>query len=260
MCHISTSERSEKRLITCVYNAQVCSGKSSDGIDACGSAAMLVISDVEARPNSISPSQIQKGFASAKAAALSASKSLKCATCDKDASKICSSIITSRGHNNELNFSEKIICSCDDDECISKARLRRNDVARGAWLAFRCAMEPISNAFALASSAALPRTTAVGRHPLPVRLPSSATGKYEKENAHNNVEIDGYDGHRATSAGQNLCSGTTIPYTIPKKKLGAKAARFLVDNANANLKFNPYTGEELEEGEVIETLEERFGA
>lgn len=89
------------------------------------------------------------------ALALVDKESLNCAFCGiNDVQYVCSSLIMSQGSNGDnkavLNVSERLICSCNELQCISEAKKMRNqEKAQGSGfsVALRCALEPISNIF-----------------------------------------------------------------------------------------------------------------
>ena len=129
------------------------------------------------------PLAIKRALAPARAATLIASGLLSCATCGKEASNVCSSLVVCRGTNRSANaiemgcyafhthhghlldgedkyqvllFSERNICSCSDQRCISEARRRRNVLEErkggqgfGTKLTFRGAIEPIGRVLSL---------------------------------------------------------------------------------------------------------------
>ena len=89
------------------------------------------------------------------ALALVDKESLNCAFCGiNDVQYVCSSLIMSQGSNGDnhavLNVSERLICSCNELQCISEAKKMRNqEKAQGSGfsVALRCALEPISHVF-----------------------------------------------------------------------------------------------------------------
>lgn len=149
-------------LISCIYVAEVNSGgipaaKQTSVVNLRSNNALAEISNTSI---SLSPLAIQCALAPSKASFLIESGYLKCLNCNNEASHVCSSVAVSRGINNSCNASEKsqvllvserLICSCGDDECASEARRRRNQTALkkgehgcGFNFSFRCALKPIS--------------------------------------------------------------------------------------------------------------------
>ena len=141
-------------LITCIYNAET---QSSGTLFQ--STAVVGFRRLDGN-GSLNLLQIQRALAPTKTAALAAVSCLKCSNCDSDATNSCSSIIASQESTGSdeksivLLFTERIICSCNDENCLSQARKKRNEgrpisnVRRwgsGFQLtSFRCAIEPLS--------------------------------------------------------------------------------------------------------------------
>ena len=106
----------------------------------------------------LDPRMIQTVLAPVKAVALALvdKESLNCSLCGtNDVQYVCSSLIMSQGSNGDnavLNVSERLICSCNELQCISEAKkLRNQEKAQGSGfgVALRCALEPISNVFSV---------------------------------------------------------------------------------------------------------------
>ena len=139
-------------LITCIYNAET---QSSGTLFQ--STAVVGFRRLDGNGNgSLNLHAIQRALAPTKAAAIVAVSCLKCSNCDSDATNSCSSIIASQESTGPdeksivLNFTERIICSCNDENCLSQARKKRNEGPIRKWgsefqLTFRCAIEPISS-------------------------------------------------------------------------------------------------------------------
>jgi hypothetical protein len=152
----------QHHIISCIYVAEVNNG----GIPAAKQTSVVnlrsnnTLADISNTSISLSPLAIQCALAPSKASLLIESGCLKCLNCDNEASHVCSSVAVSRGVNNSCNASEKsqvllvserLICSCGNDECASEARRRRNQTALkngehgcGFNFSFRCALKPIS--------------------------------------------------------------------------------------------------------------------
>ena len=139
-------------LITCIYNAET---QSSGTLFQ--STAVVGFRRLDGN-GSLNLLSIQRALAPTKAAALVAVPCLKCANCDSDATNSCSSIIASQESTGPdeksivlINFTERIICSCNDENCLSQARKKRNEgrpirrYGSGFQLTFRCAIEPLSS-------------------------------------------------------------------------------------------------------------------
>ena len=139
-------------LITCIYNAET---QSSGTLFQ--STAVVGFRRLDGNVGSLNLHAIQRALAPTKTAALAAVPCLKCANCDSDATNSCSSIIASQESTGPdeksivLTFTERIICSCNDENCLSQARKKRNEGRPirkwgcGFQLTFRCAIEPLSN-------------------------------------------------------------------------------------------------------------------
>jgi hypothetical protein len=153
----------EHCLISCIYTTELNNG----GIPASKQTSVVnlrsshILADISNSSISLSRSEIQRALAPSKASLLSTkSACLKCLNCDDEASHVCSTVAVSRGINNSSNASEKsqillvserLICSCGGNACISEARRRRNQTSLkkcehgyGFNFAFRCALNPIS--------------------------------------------------------------------------------------------------------------------
>jgi hypothetical protein len=152
----------ERCLTSCIYRTEIFSGGSphTTRTTVVNFKSKRTLAEITNPNISLAPRAIQRALVPSRVASLIASGSLKCHTCYKEASKICSSITACRGTNRSANavekyhvllLSERLICSCSDHRCISEARRMRNvserkgDQGFGTKLAFRCAIEPIKD-------------------------------------------------------------------------------------------------------------------
>jgi len=148
-------------IVSIIYNAKVLTSRSGNGGRATTTSQSVVnltsnrslIKNLSVR---ISPRILKTALAPVKAAALAVvdKESLNCAFCTNDAQYVCSSLIMSQGSNGDnhavLSVSERLICSCNELQCISEAKKMRNqEKAQGSGfsIALRCALEPISSVF-----------------------------------------------------------------------------------------------------------------
>ena len=149
-----TNSTEEQCLTSCIYRTEIFSG----GRQTVTRTSVVNFKSKRTLAGITNPRPFQRALVPARAASLMASGSLKCATCDREASNVCSSVSACRGTNRSANavekyhvllFSERLICSCCDHHCISAARRMRNvselkgGQGFGTKLAFRCAIEPI---------------------------------------------------------------------------------------------------------------------
>lgn len=147
-----TNSTEEQCPTSCIYRTEIFSGGRQ-------TVTRTSVVNFKSKRISLAPRAFQRALLPARAASLMASGSLKCATCDREASNVCSSVTACRGTNRSaisaekylvLLLSERLICSCSDHRCISEARRMRNvsemkgGQGFGTKLAFRCAIEPIS--------------------------------------------------------------------------------------------------------------------
>ena len=152
-----TNSTEEQSPTSCIYRTEIFSG----GRQTVTRTSVVNFKSKRTLAGITTPRAFQRALLPARAASLMASGSLKCATCDREASNVCSSVTACRGTNRSaisaekylvLLLSERLICSCNDHRCISEARRMRNvsemkgGQGFGTKLAFRCAIEPISRA------------------------------------------------------------------------------------------------------------------
>jgi hypothetical protein len=155
-----TNSMEEQCLTSCIYRTEIFSGgrQTVTRTSVVNFKSKRTLAEIMNPNISLAPHAFQQALLPARATSLMASGSLKCATCDREASNVCSSITACRGTNRSANsvekyhvllFSERLICSCSDHRCIFEARRIRNVSERkggqgfGTKLAFRCAIEPI---------------------------------------------------------------------------------------------------------------------
>ena len=147
-------------IVSIIYNTKVLTSQrsgrrttTSQSVVNLSSNRSLIKGNSSAR---LAPQTMTTALAPVKAAALALvdKESLNCAFCTNDAQYVCSSLIMSQGCNGDdhavLNVSERLICSCNELQCISEAKKMRNqEKAQGSGfsVALRCALEPISHVF-----------------------------------------------------------------------------------------------------------------
>lgn len=158
-----TNSTEEQSPTSCIYRTEIFSGgrQTVTRTSVVNFKSKRTLAEITNPYISLAPRAFQRALLPARAASLMASGSLKCATCDREASNVCSSVTACRGTNRSaisaekylvLLLSERLICSCNDHRCISEARRMRNvseikgGQGFGTKLAFRCAIEPISRA------------------------------------------------------------------------------------------------------------------
>ena len=149
-------------IVSIIYNAKVLTSRSGNGGRATTTSQSVVNltsnrSLIKTNPSiRLAPQTMTTALVPVKAAALALvdKESLNCAFCTNDAQYVCSSLIISQGSNGDnyavLNVSERLICSCNELQCISEAKKMRNqEKAQGSGfsVALRCALEPITNVF-----------------------------------------------------------------------------------------------------------------
>jgi hypothetical protein len=168
-----TNSTEKQCLTSCIYKTEIFSGGSQAATrtTVVNFNAEMTLAEITNPNISLAPHAFQRALVPARATSLIASGSMKCATCDREASNVCSSVTACRGTNRSANavekyhvlfFSERLICSCSDHRCVSEARRMRNISERkdgqgfGTKLAFRCAIEPIGRVFQMPSAECLP--------------------------------------------------------------------------------------------------------
>ncbi len=152
----------EDCLISCIYTTELNNRviPASKQRSVVNLRSSHILADISNSSISLSPSAIQRALAPSKATFFSSeSVCLKCLNCDDEASHVCSTVAVSRGINNSSDASEKsqillvserLICSCGDNACMSEARRRRNQTSLKSgehgcgFVSFRCALNPIS--------------------------------------------------------------------------------------------------------------------
>ena len=152
----------EHCIVSIIYNAKVFTSGSGGRAQTTTRSVVNLTSNrslVEIDSSiRLAPQVIMKVLSPVKAAALALvdKESLNCAFCGtNDAQYVTSSLIMSQGSNGDnavLNVSERLICSCNELQCISEAKKMRNqEKAQGSGfsVALRCALEPIRSVFAV---------------------------------------------------------------------------------------------------------------
>lgn len=157
---ISIPLTGEQSLISCIYQSEIFSGggpprRRSTVVNL---KSKQPLTKMTSSNIALAPLAMQRAFVSARSASLIASGSLKCATCGREASHVCSSVSACREmnrggngveQNHVLLYSERLISSCSENRCISEARRIRNASSRkggrgfGMTLSCRCAIIPI---------------------------------------------------------------------------------------------------------------------
>ena len=158
----SVSLTDDHCIVSIIYNAKVLTSGSGGRAQTTTQSVVNLTSNrslVEINSSiRLAPQVIMKVISPVKAAALALvdKESLNCAFCGtNDAQYVTSSLIMSQGSNGDnavLNVSERLICSCNELQCISEAKKMRNqEKAQGSGfsVALRCALEPISNVFSV---------------------------------------------------------------------------------------------------------------
>ena len=149
-------------LISCIYQSEIFSGGGPPRLRSTvvNFKSKQTLAKMTNSNIALSPFAMQGAFVSARSASLIACGSLKCATCGREASHVCSSVSAWQEMNRSANaveqnhvvlYSERLISSCSESRCITEARRIRNVSSRkggrgfGMKLSYRCAVISISS-------------------------------------------------------------------------------------------------------------------